>query len=421
MPLKKDIVVTGLGIVSPIGIGAEAFWTALGQRRSGVRRLDLFTADDLPVPFGGAVVDFDPKTYVRPRKSLKVMSRDIQLGFTAADLACQHAGHHRQAVDPERFGTVFGAEMIPCELPEMVPTYRSCLVEGRFDFQRWGPAAMSDLFPLWMLKYLPNMPACHIGIAQDARGPCNTLTLGDVSGLSATAEAVRVLDRGQADAMLAGGVGSRIHPTTIFRGAAHELSRCAEEPERACRPFDARRDGIVNGEGAAAVMLETLPHAQARGTAVLARILGFGSAFEPTANGVPLSGQSLRAALHAALQDAGLAPSEIGAVFAHGVSTLRDDPREAQALRDVLGDVPVTALKSYFGHCGAASGALDLVAAVLSLGHGVVPPTLNYENPDPHCPINVVHGDGLPLQREKILLLSHTQHGQATALVIGAL
>jgi 3-oxoacyl-[acyl-carrier-protein] synthase II len=294
------------------------------------------------------------------------------------------------------------------------------LVDGRFEFQRWGPAAMADLFPLWMLKYLPNMPACHICIAQDARGPCNTLTLGEVSSLSAVAEAVRVLERGQADAILAGGIGSRIHPTMIFRGAAYELSRQAEDPARACRPFDAHRDGIVNGEGAAAVMLETLPQAQARGVPALARILGFGSAFEPTIIGAPLTGRSLRAAMHNALQDAGLKPHDIGAVFAHGVSTLSDDPREAQAIRDVLGDTPVTALKSYYGHCGAASGALELVAAVLSLLHGAMPPTLNYEAPDPHCPVNVIRGGSLPLANAKLLLLSHAQFGQAIAVIVGS-
>jgi len=418
---KRDIVITGLGIISPIGIGPEAYWSALCAGRSGVRRLEWFAAaEDLPIPFGGVVVDFDPKTYVRPRKSLKVMNRDIQLAFTVADMACEQAGHHRQAIDPERLGAVFGADMMSCDLSELVPTYRSCLVDGRFDYHRWGPAAMAELFPLWMLKYLPNMPACHIGIAQDARGPSNTLTLGDVSSLSAVAEAGRVLRRGQADAMLVGGVGSRIHPTIIFRSAAYELSRRVEEPERACRPFDAQRDGIVNAEGAAAVMFETRAHAQARGTPVLAKFFGFGSAFEPVVDGVPLTGRSLRAAMQGALRDAGLGARDIGAVFAHGISTLRDDPREAQAIRDVLGDVPVTAIKSYFGHCGAGSGALDLVAAVLSLQNGVVPPTLNYEVPDPHCPVCVVRGAGHPLASSKLLLLSHTQYGQAIAVVVGA-
>ncbi|MGA2798493.1 MAG: beta-ketoacyl synthase N-terminal-like domain-containing protein, partial [Thermoguttaceae bacterium] len=169
MTHKREIVITGAGVVSPIGIGQEAFWASLCEGRSGVRKLATFADPDL-VPFGGEVVDFDPKDYVRQRKSLKVMSRDIQLGFAAADLACIEARHHEHAIDPERLGIVFGDDMIPCELQELVPAYRSCIVDGRFQYNRWGEASMAEIFPLWMLKYLPNMPACHIGIAQDARG-----------------------------------------------------------------------------------------------------------------------------------------------------------------------------------------------------------------------------------------------------------
>ena len=170
MALDQDVVVTGVGVVSPIGIGKEAFWTALGEGRSGIRTLPYFSAPGMRVPFGGEVPDFDPKQYVRPRKSLKVMSRDIQLAFAAADMACADAGLRQGPLDPERMGVVLGADMMPCDLDELLGTYRGCLVEGRFDFRRWGQAFPAELFPLWMLKYLPNMPACHIGIAQDARG-----------------------------------------------------------------------------------------------------------------------------------------------------------------------------------------------------------------------------------------------------------
>ncbi len=263
MTHKKEIVITGAGVISPIGISQEAFWASLCEGRSGVRKLNTFADPDL-VPFGGEVVDFDPKNYVRQRKSLKVMSRDIQLGFAAADLACIEARHHEHAIDPERLGIVFGDDMIPCELNELVPAYRSCIAGGRFDYNRWGEASMAEIFPLWMLKYLPNMPACHIGIAQDARGPNNTLTLGDVSSLSAAAEAVRVIERGAADAMIVGGAGSRIHPTMLFRGGLFELSRRSDNPAGASRPFDATRDGMVNGEGAGAFVFEAKENAQAR-------------------------------------------------------------------------------------------------------------------------------------------------------------
>ncbi len=198
MTPRKEIVVTGMGVVSPIGIGKAPFWTSLAEGRGGIRRLDMPVDAELPPPIGGIVADFDPKQYVRPRKSLKVMSRDIQLAFAAADLACVDAGLRERPIEPERLGVLFGAGLIGCDLDEMIGVYRACIVDGKFDFQRWGKSAMGELFPLWMLKYLPNMPACHIGIGQDARGPNNSLTLGDVSSLSAMIEAVRVLQRGQA-------------------------------------------------------------------------------------------------------------------------------------------------------------------------------------------------------------------------------
>jgi 3-oxoacyl-[acyl-carrier-protein] synthase II len=264
------------------------------------------------------------------------------------------------------------------------------------------------------------MPACHIGIAQDARGPNNTVTMSDVSGLLAAAEAVRVLERGAADAMIAGGAGSRIHPTLLFRGGISQLSQRGDDPPGALRPFDATRDGTVNGEGAAALVFETQQHARARGTVPLARIMGYGAAYEPAGNGRVLQGISIRQALVKALRDAAIGAQDVGCLVAHGVSTKDDDRREAAAIREVLGAVPVTAPKSLFGHLGAGCGAVDLVAAVLCLKHALVPPTLNYRVPDPECPVNVVHTHAQPLNRPTVIVLSHSQHGQAAAMVLGA-
>ena len=234
MAPEKEVVITGVGVVSPIGVGKEAFAASLLAGRSGIRRLPLFDDRELPVPIGAEVTEFDPKLYVRPRKSLKVMSKDIQYAFASADMACADARLRDQPIDPDRLGIVFGADLISGELDELVATYRGCTVDGKFDFSRWAPAAMNDLFPLWMLKYLPNMPACHIGIAQDARGPNNSLTLGDVSSLSAIAEAMRVIERGQADVMIAGGTGSRIHPAILFRGG---MFRPFAPPRRSGHPL----------------------------------------------------------------------------------------------------------------------------------------------------------------------------------------
>ena len=242
MTIPQEIAITGVGVVCPIGIGTTAYWDSLSLGRSGVQHLHLYDGcTELPVPFGGAVADFDAKQYVRPRKSLKVMCRDIQLAFAAADLACVDGGIQQRRIDPERLGVVFGADMMNCDAEEMIAAYRGCMDDGKFAFARWGQSAMAGLYPLTMLKYLPNMAACHVGIAQDARGHNNTIVLGDVSSLAAVAEAARVLQRGRADVIIAGGASTRIHPTLWIRSQILAFSRRSDETAAACRPFDARR------------------------------------------------------------------------------------------------------------------------------------------------------------------------------------
>jgi 3-oxoacyl-[acyl-carrier-protein] synthase II len=418
MASAREIVITGVGIVSPIGVGSDPFWTSLCEGRSGVRSFGLFDGTDLPATIGAEVPDFRPNQWVRPRKALKVMCRDIQLAFVAADLACADAGLDCTSVDPDRLGVVFGADMMACDLEEISGAYRGCMPGGKFDFGLWGEKALSEMHPLWMLKYLPNMPACHVGIAHDARGPNNSLTLGEVSSLSAMAEAMRVIERGQADAMIAGGAASRIHPAVWYRHAVYEPSQRRHDPAGACRPFDADRDGMVHGEGAGAFLLEEREHAEARGAKLLARILGHASTFEPRRRGEPLQGDAIRAGIRGALKDAGLSASDVGHVNAHGLSTKVEDRLEAQAIRDTLGDVPVTAPKSFFGNLMAGSGAVEAAASVLAFQKGLVPPTLNYERPDPECPVNVIHGQPAKLTRPIALVLNQARMGQSVAMVV---
>ena len=418
MTSKREVVITALGVVSPIGIGIEPFWDSLLAGRSGVRRMEQFADASHRAPIAGSVADFEPKKHVRLRKNLKVMSRDIQLGFSAADQAAAAAGVLAKPFDPERCGVVYGAGMIPLDLEELESTFRACIVNGAFQYPLWGDKAMKELYPLWMLKYLPNMSACHIGIALDFRGPNNTLVLGEVASLSAFAEAVRVIERGQADAMIAGGTSCHIQPISWIHEFSLEFSQRLDDPAHACRPFDRNRDGLVNGEGAAAYLLQDRELARARGDRPLARILGFAAAFEPRANGDRIQGHAIRRALEQVLGETGLRPADIGHVNAHGASTTWDDQIEARAIRDVLGDVPVTAPKSYFGNTGAAGGVLEMAVSVLGMQHGLIPPTLNYENPDPECPINVIHGQPLANSKPVCLALNHSRLGQAVVVAL---
>jgi len=420
MGRRVEIVVTGLGVVSPIGVGSESVWQALLDGRSGIRKLELLDGSPLPPAIGADVPQLDPSQFVRPRKALKVMSRDIQLAFVAAELASQQAKAGPGKVDPDRFGIVFGADMISCELEELAPAYRECMADGMFEFNRWGTHALAEMFPLWMLKYLPNMPACHIGIAQDARGPNNTIVAGDISSLAAIAEAVRVIERGAADIMIAGGTGNRLHPIVWSRRAVYDPAIWQGPPGQACRPFDLHRCGQVFGEGAAAFILERAEHAQARGVKPLGKILGFASSCESCPAGVLPRGEAIERVIRLALLASGLSPKEVGHVNAHGLSTRHDDKIEAQAIARTLGEVPVTAPKSFFGNLAAGSGAVELAVSILAIQRRLIPPTLNYENPDPECPVQVVHGALAPMDAPTALCLNHTHFGQAMALVVAA-
>lgn len=421
MTSEREVVVTGIGVVSPIGTGVEAFWSSLSEGRSGVSHTTRFDGGNgSPCPIAGEVRDYDPKPFVRPRKNIKMMNRDIQLAVGAAGMATQDAQFDTKPVNPERLGVAFGADLMSCELEEMVSAYQKCIVDGKFDFSRWADGVKSDLFPLWMLKYLPNMPACHIAISHDARGPNNSLTLAEVSSLAAIGESLRVIQRGQADAIIAGGTSSRIHPTFWVRRELYGLSRRLDDPTAACRPFDADRDGMVLGEGAAAFVLEERQHALNRGARILARILGHASAFEPHSSGSEPRGDAIRRAIRGAMDESGLKPTDLGHVNAHGIGMPLDDQMEAQAIHDTLNGVPVTAPKSYFGNLCAGTGAVEMAVSVLACQKGLVPATLNYQHPDPRCPVNVVHGEPLKQSRPTALLLNHVPNGRATALVLAA-
>ena len=418
--LSREPVITGLGVVSPIGIGLEPFWDSLRSGRSGVRTITKVDATGLTTPFGGEVIGFDPKQYVKPRKSLKVMSAEIQWAYAAADMAMAQAGLGAGAVEPDRLGVIFGCDMIYSDVNELLPAYRKCLVDGQFDYQRWGQEALGEMFPLWMLKTLPNMPACHIGIAHDARGPTNSITLGEVSSLLAFIEAMRVIERGHADVVITGGAGTRLHLAPLAYRGSLLLSRRSDAPEQASRPFDAARDGMVNGEGAAAIILESRAHAQRRKARILARAIGASSRFEPRRNGSPVQGTGVKNAIRAALESAHLQPPQIGHVNAHGLSTIEHDRAEARAIHDALGDVPVTAPKSFFGNLGSGTGAVELAVSILALEKGEIPVTLNYGQPDPDCPLNVISAEPAQSTIPSALVLNQATMGQAAAVVISA-
>jgi 3-oxoacyl-[acyl-carrier-protein] synthase II len=415
---EREVVITGLGIVSPIGVGRADVWEAVVARRSGVRFQPHLAAAGWSAPFGADVAHFDPKELIQPRKSIKVMSRDIQLASAAAELAWQDAGLAEATIDPERFGVVGAAGIMYCDLEELRGPFLEWLKHEDFDIHRWSRNAMGELYPLWMLKYLPNMPACHIGIRYDARGPNNTIAVGDVSSLLALAEAVDVIRRDHADVMIVGGTGSRINLSDLMWHCGARLACNGKaDPTQLCRPFDSDRNGMVCGEGAAQLVLERREFAERRGAKILATVAAVSTRTESAAVVQQPTGDAIRRALRAAIKAAGLSANDIGYVNAHGLSTREDDPSEAQAIRDVLGETPVTAPKSFFGNLGQGSGMVELAVSLLALERGVIPPTLNYETPDPQCPVNVVAELQLS-DSPTFVKLNHNATGQAVAAVI---
>jgi 3-oxoacyl-[acyl-carrier-protein] synthase II len=414
-----DVLITGIGVVTPLGIGREPFLSALCEGRSGIARISSFDAGGLSVQIAAEIRNFDPKPYVANRKSLKVMCRDAQFGMVAAALACRDAGIQVGMVDPERFGVVLGADRICSELSDSEATYRACMVDQRFDFNRWATEGMARSYPLGFLRVLPNMTASHVSIAHDARGPNNTIHQNEVSGMLAIAEAADVIRRGWADVMIAGGASSQMNPfDCVHRCALGILSPRQEDPTQVMCPFDVRHDGQVWGEGAAVLILESRTHAEARKANVQGKLLGWANTYEVSGNGHP-HGKGLERAIDAALRRAGLEESSLACVAAHGLSTVASDRLEAQAIHKWLPTVPVTALKSYFGNLGAASSAVEVAASMLLLQAGLVVPTLNYQQPAADCPVQVVRGTPLSSSRKTALVLSSTMIGQAVGMVVG--
>ena len=420
------IVITGLGVVSPVGIGNDAFWASLQKNRSGIDFLSI-PHEGLPSAFGAEVRDFDPTEHLRDRKFLKVMSRDMQLGVASSRLAVADSGFSDGDIDPLRLGVTFGAGRMTTHPAELSAAVEACRTNSNeVNMTRWGEDGLGQIAPLWLLRQLPNMPACHVSIDNNARGPNNTITSRDASALLALAEAVRVIEANRADAMIVGACSSNIHPVDIAKFHSFEgLSQRADDPARACRPFDFERDGAVVGEGAATFVVERYEHAVRRGADIYAEVIGVGAGCDGRGSANEAAGLGLVRAIEAGIRRAGIRPNEMGHINAQGKSTQADDIVEARAYHRVLGDcvskIPVTAMKSFIGHFDASAGAVELAGTLLALKYGEVPATLNYEVPDPRCRINVVKDGPQTIRNRTAISVNRTARGQSAAAILRAI
>lgn len=432
-PSPARVVITGIGLISPLGNTPAQFASALAAGESGVRLNEAYAKSDAPLRFAGlatqftgAIDDFGqlPKDRKKAiRKGLKVMCRETQMAVASAQLALADAGLHEASETPERCGVVLGSDYMLTLPEDYLHSVSKCAPDGQqFQYERWGEEGLGEMQPLWMLKYLPNMPASHIAIYNDFRGPNNSLTMREASGLMAIGEAMRIVARGHADQMLAGATGTRVLPMQAIHATQVEpIANDGDSPTAASRPFDKARTGMVVGEGAGMMILESLDHAQARGARIYGELVGFGSSQVCDLDMRGKNDVALANAMTAALRDAGQQPSEVGHLNAHGLATPEADRDEAQAIAAVFGDTatqpPLVAPKANFGNLGAGSGVVELAASLLAKESGALPRVLNYSEPDPTAPVNAVTGaDASP--GEVFLSVNTTPQGQAAAVCV---
>ncbi len=394
----RRVVVTGVGVVAPNGIGRRAFREAIYEGRSGVSLIESFDTTGLGIKIAGEVKNFDVLPYLgEHRKNIKLMSRAVRFAVGAAALAIEDAGIVTSRLDPGRFGVCMGAGITPMDVSELVgPIMRSVGSDGAFDSGRFAMERAESIFPLWLLQHLPNMAAAHISSLHQAMGPNNTIVTACAAGTQAVGEAFRLISRGDADVMLAGGCDSRLDPQLfVAYSAMKAISASIRPPAEVSRPFDAERDGFVLGEGAAVLTLESYQRARRRGAPIYAEITGYGSSFDAFGITRPEpEGKGAALAMTAALREARTDPAEIDYINAHGTSTRLNDLMETVAVKRVFGhragSIPMSSQKSMIGHLIGASGAVEAAATALSLQDGVIPPTINLATPDPDCDLDYV-------------------------------
>lgn len=376
---QTKLVITGMGAVTPIGVGVPAYWQALTAGKCGIGRITRFDASDLPVQIAAELKDFDPAAYM-PKTLARTMDPFMQYAFVAAEEALGDSGLDI-AADPDRIGIVMGTAM------DGVTTVAG--TQAAYD-------AGKRVGPRFVPMTIGNIAAAQISIAHGITGPSMTLNTACSAGGDAIMTAAMLLRTGEADAVLAIGGESILCPIVVAGlSQAHALSRRNDDPEQACRPFDADRDGFVIGEGGGALILETEEHARARGAHIYAELAGYANTSDAHHVTAPHpEGAGAAACMRRALKRAGLQPSDIGYINAHGTSTGLGDIAETQAVKAVFGGresaPPVSSTKSMTGHLMGAGGITESIACILAIRDGILPPTLHLAHPDPACDLDYI-------------------------------
>ncbi|HXN65851.1 MAG TPA: beta-ketoacyl-ACP synthase II [Candidatus Acidoferrales bacterium] len=407
--MSRRVVVTGVGLVCACGLGTEETWANLQAGRSGIAPITHFDATAYDCRIAGEVKSFDPLNWME-KKELKKTGRFIQLALAATDFAMRMAGYTIPPEDAERTGVFVGSGIGGFDVIERE---HEKLLKG-------GPGRIS---PFFIPASIVNLAAGHISIRHGAKGPNSATATACSASAHALGDSFKIIQRGDADVMIAGGSEAAITPMSVGGFAAMKaLSTRNDEPERASRPFDADRDGFVVGEGSGMLILESLEHAERRGAPILAELVGYGMSGDAYHITQPAEGgDGAYRVMRAALKDAKIEPGQLGYINAHGTSTPLGDAIETQATKKILGDrakqVPVSSTKSMTGHLLGGAGGLEAGICVLALRDNILPPTINYETPDPACDLDYVPNKARKAEVEYVLSNSFGFGGTNAALV----
>ncbi len=379
---KRRVVVTGLGLITPLGIGVQPSWEALLEGRSGIGTIKTFDSSDLPVHIAGEVKNFDPLLYMET-KEVKKMDRFIHFAVAASTMAMEDSGMKITAGNAERVGVIIGSGI--GGLPAIEHYHKTYLAKG---YRR--------ITPFFIPMLIINLASGQVSIKLGAKGPNSAVATACATGNHAIGDAFRIIQRNDADVMIAGGTESVITPMAIGGFAVMKaLSTRNGEPERASRPFDSDRDGFVMGEGAGVVILESLENAKKRNARIYAEIAGYGMTSDAYHITSPApEGAGAASCMELTLRDGGVSPEVVDYINAHGTSTKYGDELETAAIKTVFKDhaykLSVSSTKSMTGHLLGAAGGIETVITILSVQNGIIPPTINLENPDPECDLDYV-------------------------------
>jgi len=395
-----------MGAITPLGLSVDEYWQGLSSGRSGFGPITLFDASNYPVKVAAEVKGFDPEKYMF-LKRVDRTSRCIQFAIAAAKMAIESAHLDMTKEKPEKVGVIIGTSGMMSIIAD----------EGEI-LKKQGPMRID---PLGITKTAPSMVTAQVGLELGAKGPNTSLNSACASGSDALGIALNHLRLGHADVIVAGGSEANVNPISIASTARVGALSKETDPSRASRPFDLNRDGFVFGEGAALLVLETLEHAQKRSAPILAELAGAGWSFDDYNETAP-DAETQAIAARMALQDAGVKAEDIDYINAHGTSTRLNDAAETRAIKMVFGDrayqIPISSNKSMIGHLACAAGAIEAIAAVMTVREGIIPPTIHYETPDPECDLDYVPNKARCQPVNVCLSNSFGMGGQNCSLII---